>query len=199
MISAKDRHVIDHIPVAILPLTLMQLVIDDLTADQALDSALRQKTSPTWLRREFERWLPVRGSGASRMLDLLEQWSGKRLPRSWFQRLAKQLFEAEGVQLEEEWPVQDAKGGLIAELDLAHVELKVGVECQSIQWHGAVSSRARDTERARKLRRLGWEIVEVWWADLHRSESVLADLQLALRKARQLRPHEDFGVADVAT
>lgn len=76
-------------------------------------------------------------------------------------------------------------GRLIAELDLAHEERKVGVECQSWQHHGSPSAHQDDLRRRRRLRQLGWEIVEVWWTDLERTDEVVADVLLTLERARQ--------------
>jgi len=180
-VSGADRHVIDGIPVTILPVTLIHLAATHRNVEQALDAALRQGFSPRWLTEVFERWAGTPGTAAVRRL--LADRAGRPLPRSWFQRLAKRLLEADGIALVDEWPVHDEHGRLLAELDLAHVELKVGVECQSVRWHGTAADRARDAARARKFRQLGWEIVEVWWADLERMDAVLADLRLALDKA----------------
>ena len=100
------------------------------------------------------------------MLELLADRVDRRLPRSWFQRLAKDLFAAEAIHLVDEWPVYNTNGRRLAELDLANVDLQVGVECQSWEWHGSPSAKQRDLTRKRRLRVLGWEIVDVWWSDL---------------------------------
>jgi len=55
-----------------------------------------------------------------------------------------------------------------------------------MRWHGVAADRGRDAARARKLRQLGWEIVEVWWADLERMDAVVGDLRLVLEKAEAL-------------
>ena len=108
---------------------------------------------------------------------------GKRLPRSWFQRLAHRALIEYGITMEDEWPVRDADGRLVAELDLAVVDSKVGVECQSIEYHASGADVSRDVSRRRLLRRLGWDIVELWWSDLDRMTDVLVDLGLALDRA----------------
>ena len=118
------------------------------------------------------------------MLDLLADRVDRRLPRSWFQRLAKDIFAAEAIHFVDEWPVHDSNGTLLAELDLANVELMVGVECQSWEWHGSPAAQQRDLRRKRRLRTLGWEIVEVWWSDLNRTEEVLTDLRIAVATAQ---------------
>ena len=43
---------------------------------------------------------------------------------------------------------------------------KVGVECQSWEWHSSTAAQHRDARRRGILRMRGWEIVDVWWSDL---------------------------------
>jgi hypothetical protein len=110
------------------------------------------------------------------VLDLLHERVDARLPRSWFQRLAKGLLESHGLSLEDEYPVR-ADGVLLAELDLAIPWLQIGIECQSWAWHSTPSSRAKDARRKRRLRLLGWELVEVWWSDLERIDDIVTEIQ----------------------
>lgn len=184
-LTAEDRHVIDHIPVTVLPVVLVQLHADGLASAQALDSALRSGFSPIWLREHFARWQLPNLTAATAMLQMLEDRVDGRLPRSWFQRLAKLLFTADGIELVDEHTVLDAKGKHLADLDLADVELQVGVECQSWEHHGSPGAQQRDLRRKRALRQLGWDIVEVWWSDLARTDEVLDDLRIALARARE--------------
>lgn len=185
-LTAKDRFVVSHIPVTTVPVTLLRLAALGLDPAQALDSALRRRASPVWLRQNFERWSGRGVHGPATCLQLLDDRMGKRLPRSWFQRLAHRELVEHGVVMEEEWPVRAADGTLLAELDLAIVELKVGVECQSIEYHATPADIRRDVQRRALLRRHGWDIVELWWTDLGRMDGVLADLQLAIRRATAL-------------
>ncbi len=192
-LTPADRYEVDGIPVTTVPLTLIHLAADGCNAAKALDGALRDGHSPTWLRQTFERWRGFGVSGPTTMLRLLDDRVNTRLPRSWFQRLAKEVLAECGIPLVDEWPVVDASGKLLAELDLANVELKVGVECQSWKHHGSPTAQAQDLRRKRKLRRLGWEIVEVWWSDLDQIDDVLADLRLALDRAQSAlaQPRQD--------
>lgn len=185
-LSKADRHVVDGIPVTIQPVTLIHLAADGLNAAQALDSALRQGKAPAWFRQHFERWQVGGRCGPTQMLQLLDDRMGKRLPRSWFQRLAKELLDTTGIQLVDEWPVRDDHGKKLADLDLACVEWKVGLECQSIEFHATAADIARDIRRRRALRRQGWEIIELWWSDLHRMDDVLEELVAAIDRARRL-------------
>jgi hypothetical protein len=184
-LTEKDRHIVDGIPVAIQPLTLIQLAADGWNAAKALDSALRQGKPPLWFRQHFERYRRPGVSGPSTMLSLLDDRMGRRLPRSWFQRLASRIFVAHGIDLVDEHPVFGPDGTLLAELDLADVQHRVGVECQSIHYHATGADFSRDIQRKRILRQLGWEIVELWWTDLDRMDDVLAEFAAAVARQRR--------------
>ncbi len=184
-LSQRDRHVVDGIAVTTVPVTLVHLAARGDDVGQPLDGALRSGASPRWLRQEFERWRELRVPAADTVIALLDDRVSQRLPLSWFQRLAKRLLADAGTPMVDEWPVRDAAGRLVATLDLAIVELRVGVECQSWAHHGSPSAQRADNTRKRKLRALGWEIVEVWWSDLDRLDEVVTDLHIAVRRAQR--------------
>jgi hypothetical protein len=186
-VDDADRTTINRIPTASIALTLVHLAAGGHHPGRALDDALRRGQRPDDLRRSFER-LSGRGvRGPARVLELLADRVDRRLPRSWFQRLAKAVFEKEAVHLVDEWPVRDESGRLLAELDLAAPELMVGVECQSWEWHGSPAAQYRDLRRKRRLTELGWEIIDVWWSDLDRPDEIVTQVRLALARARQWR------------
>ncbi|MCU1389175.1 MAG: hypothetical protein JWL72_2513 [Ilumatobacteraceae bacterium] len=183
MLSAKDRHTIDRIPVTTLPVTMIHLAANgDLSAAQALDGALRDGFHPRWLGDTFRRWKGRGVSGPSEMLKLLQERVDQRLPRSWFQRMAKDIFDLEGIVLVDEWPIYDVDGTHLADLDLADPSRKVGVECQSWEWHGSAEAQYRDELRKRTLTDLGWDIIDVWWRDLDRPASIVAHLRRSLAR-----------------
>ena len=186
----NDITVVRGIPVTTLATTLIHVAGLRRTARtaQALDAALRSGASPSSIREAARERRQHGVSGPRELESLLADRVDKRLPRSWFQRIAKQVLERSGVPFEDEDPVVDpASGRLVAELDLANAELKVGVECQSWRFHGSPSDQAHDLSRKRRLRRLGWEIADVWWSDLHRPNEVLADLLALIDRQRKLR------------
>ena len=180
----EDTTVVMGIPVTTVAVTLIHLVSRGLNAAQPLDDALRRGHKPEALRAEFERWKRSGVRGPSEMLELLADRVDRRLPRSWFQRIAKDIFIAEAIHFVDEWPVYDTNGKHLADLDLANVDLKVGVECQSWEWHGSPSAQQKDLHRKRRLRKLGWDIVDVWWSDLLRADEVLSDVRIVLASAR---------------
>jgi hypothetical protein len=143
---------------------------------KALDSALRHGVPIEDLREVARRWQRRGRSGPSTMLRLLDERDGRTLPRSWFQRLAKTLFERHRIRLVDEYPVFDERGVRLAELDLADPRRKIGVECQSWRWHATPEAQHHDARRKGALRRLGWEVVDVWWRDLDRPGPIVAEL-----------------------
>ena len=183
-LTAEDTVVVNGISVTNVGVTLIHLAAGGHNAGKAMDDALRRGNKPNDLREVFQRWKGHGVKGPSVVLELLADRVDRRLPRSWFQRMAKDLFAAEAIHLVDEWPVYDTNGKRLAELDLVNVDIQVGVECQSWEWHGSPSAKQRDLTRKRRLRVLGWEIVDVWWSDLHRMAEVLVDVRLAIAIAR---------------
>ncbi len=176
--DAADVTAIDAIRVLTVPATLALLAPAaglGPTA-RALDSALRLGHDLDALREVATRWKQRGRPGPPTLLMLLDERDGRRLPRSWFQRLAKNVLERTGVRLVDEYPIRDDRGVLIAELDLAEPRRKIGIECQSWRWHATPDAQHRDARRRGVLRALGWEIVDVWWRDLDKPDRITAEL-----------------------
>ncbi|MEI6497554.1 MAG: type IV toxin-antitoxin system AbiEi family antitoxin domain-containing protein [Actinomycetota bacterium] len=186
MVRASDCVDVDGLRCVMRPVALIQVAATDGrdAAAQALDSMLRHSDSPVWIRKVALAWQRGGVRGPAIVLDLLNERVDTRLPRSWFQRLTKRALAECGIELVDEYPVHDADGRLLAELDLAIPELMIGVECQSWRWHSSPSARAHDAARKRRLRLLGWELVEVWWSDLDQLDEVLAELVLLINSRR---------------
>jgi hypothetical protein len=158
-------------------LTLLTPAVGIGRTAKALDSALRSGVMIDDLRAVARRWQRRGRAGPGTLLKLLDEREGQTLPRSWFQRLAKRLFERQRIRLVDEYPVYDENDVLLAELDLADPLRKVGVECQSWNWHATPTAQHHDARRKGQLRRLGWEIIDVWWRDLDRPGTILAELE----------------------
>lgn len=157
---------------------------------RALDSALRLGVASDELRRVAVAWRRKGRRGPPALLMLLGERVDNRLPRSWFQRIAGRVLATAGIRLVDEHPVHDDRGVLLAELDLADPVRKVGVECQSWEWHATPTAQHRDARRKGALRQLGWEIVDVWWSDLHHPERVIAEVTYLLRARTPTRPSQ---------
>lgn len=187
-IDVRNVTIVRGIPTLDVAATLVSLArAGHAGREQALDSALRSGAGPAELREQFERLRRCGVRGPREMIDLLHERVEARLPRSWFQRLAGEMLKRHDIAMVDEWPVLDERGMLLAELDLANVELQVGVECQSWSWHSTPRAQRADADRKRRLRLLGWDIIDLWWSDLARSDGVINDVLLAIRKAERLR------------
>jgi hypothetical protein len=151
---------------------------------RALDSALRAGVTAAELRLVAQAWRQRGRPGPPALLMLLGERVDNRLPWSWFQRVAARVLASVGIRLVEEYPVRAPNGVLLAELDLADPAGKVGVECQSWQWHATPTAQHRDARRKGMLRQLGWEIVDVWWSDLRAPDRVIMEILYLLRSRR---------------
>lgn len=184
-LGRSDLYVEAGIRAVRMPLAIMGVaVVDGIdAATRALDSALRLGKSPLWFVQMAERWQRKGRPGPTQLIELVAERTANRLPRSWFQVLAHRALADAGVTLVHEHEVFARNGRLLAELDLADVEHRIGVECQSWEWHSTPAAQRADEARKRAVRRLGWEIVDVWWSDLRRLDDVLATI-VAVRSER---------------
>ncbi len=135
--TTAEIHRIEGLPVVRMPVVLFGIAaLDgrDATA-RALDSALRQGKSPQWFVQEARRWKGRGRTGPTAVLELVAERTAQRLPRSWFQQLAHRALAELGITMVHEHPVYAANGRRLAELDLADVEHRIGIECQSWCWH----------------------------------------------------------------
>lgn len=151
---------------------------------KVLDHLLRSGMSVERIAGVAIAWRRQGVRGPSMVLRMLSEVE-RRLPRSWFQRLAKDVLRTCGIRLVDELPIVDPDTGrTLAELDLACPELMIGIECQSWKWHSTPTARAADARRKRRLRLLGWEIVELWWDDLNRPEGVRDEIAYLISARR---------------
>ncbi len=187
LLTPLDVTTVDGIAATTVAVTLLHLSRYGLEFHQALDSAIRLGNTPVDIQLALNRWRKMGVHGPAAVLDALHERVDARLPRSWFQRLASMVLSAAGIEMVDEWPVRDANGKLLAEPDLAIVSDKVGVECQSWEWHSTPTAQRRDAARKRMLRRMGWDIVDLWWSDLDRIDDVVTDIREAIERSRLLQ------------
>ncbi len=174
--EGSDQLPVECIPTVILPVCLIQVAEhsdDDMI--RALEGAMRDGINPTWVRQVAARYDRPGNSATRRLLRALDERVDGILPRSWFQRLAARVLADLGIATVDEYPVYEGRRHL-ADLDLAIPDLRIGVECQSWKWHAAPEAQRRDAARKRALRRLGWDITDLWWSDLDRIDDVLETL-----------------------
>ncbi len=184
VLDASDHLPIRGIPTVIIPVCLIQLAEhSDDAMIKALEGTMRDGISPTWIRQVAARYDRRGLSAPRRLLRALDQRVDGTLPRSWFQRLASRLLDEVGIATIDEYPIYEGRR-LLAELDLAIPELRIGIECQSWKWHATPDAQRRDVARKRSLRRLGWDITDLWWSDLDRIDDVAATLAVVIAERR---------------
>jgi hypothetical protein len=184
IVDAADQLPIEGIPTIILPICLLQLAEGG--ADpmlKALDGALRDGVSPTWIRQVATRFDRPGSAAANRLLRPVDERVDGTLPLSWFQRLACRVLAEAGIAMVDEFPIHDGNR-LLATLDLAIPELRIGVECQSWKWHATPRAQQHDAARKRALRRLGWDISDLWWSDIDRIDDVVATIMVVAAERR---------------
>jgi restriction endonuclease-like protein len=187
VLGDDDLMTLDGIRTVTLPVALAHAyAIDDAElVGRAVDDALRRRSSPAWMKQVADRWTRRGVPGSGRLAAALNERCDKRLPRSWFERLARKALAKHGIEMEHEVPVRDGRRKL-AILDLADVRWKVGVECQSWAWHATPRARRADAERKRRLTRLGWDVIELWWSALGTLMATIDDVHQAIDRQRRL-------------
>lgn len=119
----------------------------------------------------LRRLLDVRDESHEQMESILEQ----RLFR-----LLRRAGLPDPVLQHEIW---DA-GRLVARLDFAYPELRLGIETHGYRWHGGYERWRRDIRRENELKRLGWIVLVFTWDDVHSEpERVVSEIRRALSPA----------------
>ena len=182
--NSSDWLVVEGIPSVIIPVCLIQIAEQPSSAlIKALEGVMRDGVSPTWIRQVARRYERPGQAGARRLVRALDERVDGVLPRSWFQRLAARLLNDLGISTIEEHPIYEGSR-LLAERDLAIPDLRIGLECQSWRWHATPQAQQRDAIRKRSLRRLGWEILDLWWSDLDRIDDLVDTLLVVIAERR---------------
>jgi hypothetical protein len=113
------------------------------------------------------RELPQRGRRGVRLINdmLAERLGLGRFADSDFGTMAARLVRSVGLPepvLQHE--VRD--GEFVAFLDLAWPDIRSSVECDSLAHHSGKGPHEWDRARRRKLKRLGWDTVEITYDDV---------------------------------
>jgi len=152
---------------------------------QALDHACRRQpgTLEAVVQRHVE--LSRRGRRGTRLFDRLlgERLGTGRFADSGFERRTVALVRAAGLpEPVLQHTVRDAD--FVAHLDLAWPSIRWAIECDSLAHHSGKRAHEWDRARRRRLKRLGWDIVEVTYDQVTRNGVATA---AELRELYQLR------------
>lgn len=161
--------------------TLVDLgaVVEDDLVEQALDGVLRCDVSERWIRQTLDRVERPGPSGSSALRRVLEREDRRgALPDSMFERLVERAATAAGLpQPERQVRVHDDAGRLVAVLDAAWPDRRIGSEAQSERWHGGPRGAQRDLDRHNRLTAMGWRMLYATWADVRSPASYTSRLR----------------------
>jgi very-short-patch-repair endonuclease len=137
---------------------------------QALDHACRRQPGMLELVVQRHVELSRRGRRGTRLFDRLlgERLGTGRFADSGFERRTVALVRAAGLP---DPVLQHAvrDGDFVAYLDLAWPSIRWGIECDSLAHHSGKRAHEWDRARRRRLKLLGWEIVEVTYDQVTRA------------------------------
>jgi hypothetical protein len=192
-LRATDLSVAGGLPATSTVRTILDLpaVAEPFLVAKALDDACRR--SPHMLgaivRRHHE--LPRRGRrGAVLMSAMLSERLGEPVGDNDFETLAIRLVRSVGLpDPVTQFPVRD--GDFVAYLDLAWPDLRWWVECDGLGSHSGKAAHEWDRMRRRRLKRLGWDGIEITYDDVTRRPEAcgrdLRDLYHDRRRSQHAR------------
>lgn len=164
-----DLAVVDGIPCTSVVRTVLDLpaVAHPYLVGRALDHACRRDvaTLDRIVQRHLE--LPRRGRrGAVLLSEMLDERLGTgRFTDTDFEAEAVGVIRSAGLP-EPELQHEVRDGDFVAHLDLAWPDIRWLVECDSLACHSGKGPHEWDRRRRRRLKRLGWDGVEVTYDDV---------------------------------
>jgi very-short-patch-repair endonuclease len=182
-----DLDEVDGIPCTTVARTILDLpaVVHPFVVAQALDSSCRRW--PEMLDLTMRRFLEISGRGrkGTRLLRaMIEERMGRgRFTQSVFETLALRLVRSVGLP-EPVLQHQVREGDFVAYLDLAWPAIKWAVECDSLAWHSGKGSHEWDRQRRRRLKQLGWDLVEITYDDVTKRRSQTGEQLRTLHRTR---------------
>jgi hypothetical protein len=164
-----DLDEVDGIPCTTVARTILDLpaVAHPFPVAQALDDACRRWPGMLDTIGQRFRELGGRGRPGSRVVrTMLEERLGAgRFAQSGFERHALRLVRSAGLpEPVLQCPVRDHD--FVAYLDLGWPAIRWGLECDSLAFHSGKRAHESDRARRRRLKQLGWDLVEVTYDDV---------------------------------
>jgi len=186
-----DVTCVDGIAVTSLARTLCDLgaVVPDDLVERALDDALRRGCSMTWIDETLQRVArpgPSGTSGLKRVLDLADRQG--RVPDSWRERVTERMLSHPDLAgLVRQFEIRTAAGEFVARPDLALVDVRLGIEFHSDQWHYGPRRGRSDRRRDLAASRIGWELLYLDASD-HRDPTRAVAAVVDVVRARRAAP-----------
>jgi hypothetical protein len=178
-----------------IPCTSVARTILDLAAvahpfqvSQALDDACRRW--PGMLDVTAQRFLELarRGRKGTRLMRaMLDERLGRgRFAQSGFETNTLRLVRSVGLP-EPMLQHQVRDSDFTAYLDLAWPAVMLGLECDSLAWHSGKRAHEWDRQRRRRLKALGWDLIEVTYDDVTKRRSETGEQIHMLYRNREQR------------
>jgi len=187
----SDICMVARIPVTRPARTLLDIAghVPRATLEEAVDDAvIRRLTSLDRLGRRLDELRASGRPGSRAVGEVLATWTDD-MPQSLAEmRLVRRLVAGGVPQPTLQHEVWHA-GRLVARLDLAWPDAKVGYELDSRRWHSSPAAHQRDVVRHNQLRALGWTVFQATPAQLRDDGRRLAEPVLArLHSEIEARP-----------
>ena len=164
VLRGVDLDEVDGIPCTSVARTVLDLpaVAPAVLVAQALDHACRRWPGMLDLITQRHLELGRRGRKGTRLITaMLDERHGRgRFTDSGFEAATLRLVQAVGLPE----PVLQHRvrdGDFVAFIDLAWPDIRWALECDSLAHHSGKRAHEWDRARRRRLKRLGWETVEV--------------------------------------
>lgn len=184
VLAPEDCTVIQAIPTTTVARTLVDCaaILGPVRLQRLVDEAFhRRLVRPAQVVAVWDRVRRAPGrAGETRLRAALEPWAAPILPGSPAElRLHQRLVQWGLPRPELQIVVRDPSGTAIARIDLGWSQYLVGVEYDSVRWHGA-SRWERDLAREQRLTAAGWVILRADKSDLEPGQH---ELERAARRA----------------
>ncbi len=181
------RQVCQHDPFRItsVPRTLLDLcsVVGEERIEVGLCDGLRRRLTSIAELQAFVDEAPNRGKRGAGLLRKLLGVVDHRGLRSTFEVLFARLLRSAQFPLQARYNVA-LNGKVIAELDFAFPDQRIGVECDGHGSHVQKKDFQRNVNRYNQLELAGWRVLRFTWYDLkHRPEYIISTIRQALAQA----------------
>ncbi|MDQ6852240.1 MAG: endonuclease domain-containing protein [Actinomycetota bacterium] len=182
----RDITEIAGIPVTRPVRTFLDLgvVLSSAQLEAVLDAGLRLNLldiAAVW--RRLDQLGELR-PGARAVRDVLDSRVAGECPtESVLENRFRQVLRSAGVPLPAPQVEVRAGSTIIARIDFAYPELKVGFELDGAAYHASEEARRRDRSRDNRLGTVGWRILRFTWEDLRdRSDAVIASVDACVKQ-----------------
>lgn len=183
---------VEGVVVTTIARTLCDLgaVVSDDLVERALDDALRRDCSMKWIDETLQRVArpgPSGTCGLSRVLDLADRQG--RVPDSWRERVTERMLSHPDLGgLVRQFEIRTAAGEFVARPDLVLVDVRVGIEFHSDQWHYGPRRGRSDRRRDLAASRVGWELLYLDASDHRDPKRAVMAVVDVVRARRSARP-----------